>query len=95
MASEGSLDEHAHTGSLFWLVTRSCNLKEANMDQETCQVEQTLKCTFTGPPALKKRKVAPLELGPSEMPGIPIIVNKKAIPAKTKLVVYMVPIKKR
>ena len=94
MAQEGSLDEHAHTGSLFWLVTRNSDPALANLDQECCQFEHTIKCAFTGPPALKKRKVTPLEFAPAEMPGIPVLFNKKAIPSKTKLCMYL-PAKKK
>ena len=94
LASEGSLDEHSHTGSLFWLVTRSCNPKEASMEQEVANFEATIKCSFYSPPALKKRKTSPVEWAPQEMPAIPFLFNRKAIAAKTKLAMFQ-PLKKK
>ena len=94
LASSGSLDEQTHTGSLFWLVTRSCDPSEANMEQECAQFEATFKCSFTGSPALKKRKVDPVEWSRQEMPGIPFLFNSKPIAARTKLVMHL-PSKKK
>ena len=94
LASPGSLDEQTHTGSLFWLVTRSCDPSEANMEQECAQFEATIKCSFTGSPALKKRKVDPVEWSRQEMPGIPFLFNSKPIAARTKLVMHL-PSKKK
>ena len=49
---------------------------------------------FSGP-ASKKRKVGPVEWKPAELPALPILVNKKAIPMKTRLCVFMADQKKK
>ena len=117
MASKGSLDDSEHSGSLFWLITRSCDPAEVNLDQESMTWEQHIKVNISGPafiafiflfyirymfilllktgPASKKRKLAPVEWAPSELPSIPILTNKKALPKHTKLCVFLAEVVKK
>ena len=86
IASQGTVGPDEHTGSLYWVVTRTSQAKEANLDFENITWEQHIKFSF---PAAKKRKLGPVDWEPAELPAFPILVNKKAIPKHTKLCVYM------
>ena len=86
LASKGTTGPDEHKGSLYWIVTRTPNAKEANLDFENLVWEQQIKLSL---PAAKKRKLGPVEWQASELPAFPILVNKKAIPKHTKLCVYL------
>ena len=84
MAKEGVLDEQEHTGSLFWLVTRTSEAPAANLSLEPVAWEHKVALTL---PAKKKQKVTS-EWDSSELPSIPLLVNKKALKAHQQLFVY-------
>ena len=85
MAEKGSLDSDEHQGSFYWMVSRTSNSSEANMSQENVTFEQQIKVSL---PAPKKRKVQSVHWDTSELPILPILVNKKAIKEHTKLLVF-------
>ena len=85
IASEGALDEKEYTGSLYWLVTRTGDPAEANLQVENVTFKQNIEVVISGH---KKRKLAPVEWDPSEMPSLPILTNKKAIEKHTKLCMF-------
>ena len=84
IAKKGVLDESEHKGSLFWIVGRTSKASEANLSLEPISFEQK---TFLTLPNNKKRKIS-VDWGASEMPAIPILVNKKALKAHTQLLVF-------
>ena len=88
LAAAGSLDEDEHRGSLFWVVTRTSELKKANLDFENLTWEQTNK---VGQPTEvgKKRKILQADWTCGELPAFPTILNKKEIPKNTQLFVYL------
>ena len=88
LAAEGSLDGEEHRGSLFWVVTRTPDLKKANLDFENLTWEQTSK---VGQPTegSKKRKILQTDWTCGELPAFPTILNKKAVPKNTQLFVYL------
>ena len=51
----------------FWIVTRTSDPGEINLDLENMTWEQQIKVNFTGP-GLKKRKLAPVEWSPIRAP---------------------------
>ena len=92
IANKGVLDPEEHTGSLYWIVTRTSDTKQVNLDWETCTWEQDIKLHLPGP--AKKRKVAPVQWSSSELPSFPVLLNKKAIKKNTKLCVFVAEKKK-
>ena len=48
IASAGISGPGAHTGSLYWLVTKTNEPKEATLDLETMQYEQRIKVNIPG-----------------------------------------------
>ena len=84
MAKKGDLDEQEHTGSLFWLVQRTSDAAAANLSLEPLAWEHKIALTL---PAKKKLKVTS-EWDSSELPGIPLLVNKKALKAHQQLFVH-------
>jgi hypothetical protein len=93
IASKGTLDPDEHTGSLYWVVRRTSDTKEVNLDLENITWEQQIKVNFSGP-GFKKRKLEPVEWTSSECPSFPILVNKKAIKKHTQLCVFLADKKK-
>ena len=91
MATKGTLDSEEHVGSLYWVVTRSSNTKEVNLDLDNVTWEHSIKVNL---PALKKRKTEVVNWDPSELPSFPLLVNKKAINKHTKLCVFLAEKKK-
>ena len=89
IASKGSIDAVEHRGSLFWLITRTSKASEANLTLESVAFEH--KVTLHMP--TKKRKLT-TEWDSKDLPTIPILVNKKALKAHERLVVF-VPEKKK
>ena len=88
MASKGSVASEEHKGCLYWIVTRTSNPKEANLDLENCTWEQEIKVHLPVP-AIKKRKIDPVSWNSHELPSFPVMVNKKAIKKHTKLCVFL------
>ena len=80
------MDKEEHHGSLFWVIARTSETKEVNLDLDNITWSHNIKMNL---PAPKKRKAAVIEWEPSELPSFPILVNKKAIQKKTKLCVYL------
>ena len=84
IAKKGVLGESEHKGSLFWIVGRTSKASEANLSLEPISFEQKTSLTL---PNNKKRKIS-VDWAASEMPSIPILVNKKALKAHTQLLVF-------
>ena len=92
IASAGLLDKQEHAGSLYWMVTRTCNVKECNLDMDQITWQQNIKVNV---PAPKKRKVEVLDWETSELPAFPVMVNKKKIEKHVKLCVFLADQKKK
>ena len=88
IASKGLVDSEEHKGSLYWIVTRTSNPKEANLDLENCSWQQEIKVNLPIP-AIKKRKIDPVSWSSHELPSFPVMVNKKGIKKHTKLCVFL------
>ena len=86
IASKDIIDGQEHKGNLFWLVGRTATSSEANMILENASFEQ--KVTLVLPD--NKRRKCTSDWSSSELPQIPILMNKKAIPAQTRLMVHLV-----
>ena len=91
LAAKGSLDQEEHTGALYWLVSRTPDNTEVNMDMEMATWNQKIEVNL---PVPKKRKAQVLEWNSAELPSYPILVNKKAIKKHTKLCVFLIEKKK-
>ena len=91
MAPKGLCDTDAHAGSFFWMAARTSKVSEANMSLENATFEQTLKVTL---PAAKKRKTTNLTWESSEMPSVPILVNKAKIEKDMQLLTFIAEKKK-
>ena len=86
IASKDSVDPEAHTGSLYWIVTRTSDPKEVNLQLENFTWEQQIKVNF---PGSKRRKVDPVQWQPAQCPSFPVLVNKKAIQKHVKLCMFL------
>ena len=86
LASKDMVDLEEHRGSLYWMVTRTSDVKEANLDVEMVKWEQSIQMTL---PALKKRKAVSCEWSSSELPCFPILVNKEPLTKHTQLFCYL------
>ena len=83
LASKDLVDGNEHTGSLFWVVQRVPPQEPANMSLDL--VGWTHKVTLFPPlPKMPKHEV---NWDTTDLPSVPIMVNKKAIKAHTRLVV--------
>ena len=85
LAETGVLDDTQHRGNLFWLVQRTSDMKHANMVLETVAWEH--KVTLTLQPLKKKKHT--VGWGSSELPGVPVLLNKKPLKAHTRLAVFV------
>ena len=85
LANKGSCSQEEHKGSLYWIVSRTTQVMEANLVFGTCSFQSQIKVTL---PAPKKRKTHVSEWEPAELPSLPVLVNKKAIKKYTKLSVF-------
>ena len=74
------------------MLARTSKVSEANMVLENVTFEQTLKVTL---PATKKRKTTNLTWDSSEMPEVPILVNKKKIQKDMQLLMFLAEKKKK
>jgi hypothetical protein len=88
IASKDSVDPEEHTGSLYWIVTRTSDPQEVNLELEIFTWEQQIKVNL---PGSKKRKVDPVQWLPSQCPSFPVLINKKAIQKHTKLCMFLAP----
>ena len=88
MAGSGSIDEHEHTGSLFWLVARTPDPAEANLHTETMSFKQNIEIVLSAP-AHKKRKLQPSEWAASDLPCLPYLTNQKPLAKHTRLCMFM------
>ena len=86
IAHKGVLDDEDHTGSLYWIVTRTDEKKSCNMSYKSVSWEQQIKIDMPAP-GNKKRKVS-VDWATSELPMIPILVNLQKIPKQTQLCVF-------
>ena len=89
LAKQDLVDSAEHKGSLFWLVQRSSDSSQANMVFESVSWEH--KVTITMP--LKKRKHS-VDWASKDLPTVPVLINKKAVKAHERLVVFLAPPKK-
>ena len=87
IAGLGSIGELEHTGSLYWHITRTQDPAEANLDAENMSFRQNIEVMLSAP-AHKKRKLQSGAWEPSDLPTIPYLTNKKAIPKHTKLCLW-------
>ena len=85
IAQRGASDSQEHLGSLFWLASRTPTTSQANLVPENVVLEQLIKVSLPGP---DWRKVVSVHWEYSEMPSIPILVNKKTLKQRTKLFVF-------
>ena len=85
IANKEVLDDDEHMGSLFWLVGKTSNSSDANLSMETATFEHQIKVHLPGP---KRRKTETSQWDPPEMPGVPILTNKKTIQKHTQLLVF-------
>ena len=90
MANTGTIDDTAHTGNLFWMVSGTPKASDANMAKEHVSFEISVALKLSG----KKRKLS-TEWGTSEAPTIEYLVNTKALAMHTKLVVFQAEVKKK
>lgn len=95
IAKPGSIDKDGHKGVLFFCVGRTSTLAEANMSLEEATFEMT--CVVHLPVSKKKRTSedgqwkSPSSIwSPSDLPGIPMLLNKKALPEKVRLMAFQV-----
>ena len=87
MAASGTLDTSDHSGSLYWVVSRTSEAPKANLVLDQVSWEQKVSVTV---PALKKRrKTHQVDWSSSEVPSVPVMVNPKAIKAHTMLALYL------
>ena len=94
MAHDGTIGASEHKGSLFWMVTRTTDPDEANLEFDTVTWEQKIQVHLPGP-ATKKRKLDPVEWAQQELPQFPILVNKQPLEKNTKLAVFIAPKKEK
>ena len=85
MAHKGDFDSEVHQGSWYWLVSRACKPSDANLTLDNVTFEFNLKLNL---PAPKRRKTESQHLEPSELPSLPIMVNKGKIKKHLQLLVY-------
>ena len=75
---------------MYWLITRTSDPATPNLHLENMSFHQKTEVKLSGP-ALKKRKMDPVEWAASEMPSIPILTNKKPIGKHTQLLMFLPP----
>ena len=86
IASSGLRDPEEHTGSLYWVVTRTSDTKLVNLEPENVTWQQQIKVNL---PGAKRRKVDPVDWQSSQLPAFMALVSKKATPKHTKLCVFL------
>ena len=93
IASAGAVNPAEHIGSLSRLVMRTTTQEQANLELENMTWQQQITVNLPVPVS-KRRKVEPIAWAPSELPSLPILVNKKAIEKHVRLAMFM-PEKKK
>ena len=89
LASKDMIDPEEHTGSLYWAISRTQDLKKVNLEPELFKFQMDLKVSCAGPVAKKLKSQSAVSWDPSELPSFPVLVNKKAILKSTMLCVYL------
>ena len=88
IAKAGNIDSSVHTGGLFWVITRTDEPSKANLTLESIGLE--LNVSLKIPPPLKKAKLETKVDWPStDLPTVPVLVNKKAIDKHTLLATFL------
>ena len=98
IARAGALGEEQHAESLYWLVARSSEKKDCNLEYYNAAWEMQNTITLPGPagpassvgPVGKKRKMdtKTTSWSNAELPMIPLLVNNAKIAKHTLLCVY-------
>ena len=86
IASKDLVDCSEHSGSLYWLVKRSSDKENANMDFETFTWEGHVQLRLPW-----KKAGDHIEFRPENLSSVPLLMNKKAIQAHERLVVFFEP----
>ena len=86
LAPAGVASSEAHTGIFYWACGRTSKASEANLIMENINFEHSMKVSL---PAPKKRKVETCTWDSSEMPHVPILLNKKKIDKHVQLLVFL------
>ena len=85
LAEPGRVDSQEHLGNLFWLVQRTSDKAKVNLTLESVAMQQQVTLNF---PVLKKKKQM-VEWDPADLPSVPVLLNRRAIKAHTRLAVYL------
>ena len=85
--SAGTVELEERKGCLCWLLERTTDYDEANLKLETLNWSLSVNLQL---PAAKKQKTS-LQLPSETVPGLPVVVNPKAIKEKTRLRVFLDP----
>ena len=88
IAPPGAIDDNAHAGSLFWLVSRTSDASEGNMSWETSTFADSMEVNFACRPSKEKKRKLLVDWASTDLPTIPLLTNKKAIKAHTRLLVF-------
>ena len=84
MCGKGSLQSASDVkGCLFWTIGRTSKIADANMSFET--IHWNMNIDFVMP---RKKAKTTTSWVSTELPGIPILINKKAIPKGIRLVAF-------
>ena len=85
--SAGTVELEERKGCLCWLLERTTDYDEANLKLETLTWSLSVHLQI---PAAKKQKTS-LQWPSETLPGLPVVVNPKAIKEKTRLRVFLDP----
>ena len=83
LASENLVDSSEHTGALFWLVQRVPRQEPANMSLDIVGWSHSVALF----PPLPKKPKHETKWDAADLPTLPIMINKQAIKAHTRLTV--------
>ena len=78
----------AKTGSFYWAIGRTSDPAEANLIYEEVPWEQNLALDMPKLGAQKKRRRTEYDWPSNHLPVLAIMVNAKAVPKQTQLLVY-------
>ena len=84
LAEPGAVSSAELRGNLFWLVKRTSEKAKANLVLESVTMQQQV--TLTIQPLKKKKHV--VEWDSADLPSVPVLLNRKAIKARTLLALY-------
>ena len=87
IASQDLVDGTEHTGSFFWLVRRSSDQALANMEFQDVSWEQKIVMNLP----IKRQRKHTVEWAAQDLPKVELLINKKAIKAHQRLVVFAPP----